>query len=70
MRDHCNNRELSVTLAMLLPTAVGFLLVLIHCICECMLSGPGNSWQGYVVLCLGFFVVVFIFSLGGERKNS
>lgn len=62
MRDHWNNCELSVTLAMLLPTAVSFLLIVIHCMRECMLSGHGNNWQGYVVLCFFFFL--------GRRKEE
>lgn len=55
MRDHWNNRELSVTLAMLLPAAVSYLLLVIHCILECMLSGRKGNWQGC-------FVLLFFFS--------
>lgn len=50
MGDHWNNRELSVTLAMLLPAAVSYLLLVIHCILECMLSGHKGNWQGCFVL--------------------
>lgn len=50
MGDQWNNRELSVTLAMLLPAAVSYLLLVIHCILECMLSGHKGNWQGCFVL--------------------
>lgn len=60
MRDHWNYHELSVTLAMLVPTAVSYLLIVIHCILKCVLSGHKNNWQG----CFGF---VF---LHGRRKEE
>lgn len=54
MRDHCNYHELSVTRAMLVLTAVSYLLVVTHCILNCVLSGHKNNWQGcfeFVFLC-------------------
>lgn len=60
MRNPWNYHELSVTLAMLVPTAVSYLLIVIHCMLKCMLSGHKNNWQG----CFGF---VF---LHGRRKEE